>query len=57
MRIGWKLVSANLAALALNLAFLFLAIGKQWPAIVPVAFMAGALAALVWLSCKLNGKL
>lgn len=57
MRIGWKLAWANLLALALNALFLFVAVWKQWPAIVPITYIVGSLAALVWLSCKLNGKL
>ena len=55
MRVDWKLVYANLFALGVNAVFLFLAVVRVCPAILPIAVFVGCLVGLVWFSCKING--
>ena len=55
MRVDWKLVYANLFALSVNAVFLFLAVVRVCPAILPIAVFVGCLLSLVWFSCKING--
>lgn len=55
MRVDWKLVYANLFALGMNAVFLFLAVVRVCPLILPIAVFVGCLVGLVWFSCKING--
>ncbi len=54
MRISKKLVYANLSALALNAAVLFLGAIKVFSPVLSLAMLAVCLAGLVWASWKIN---